>query len=139
MVEEWARLYLDEDVSFRELGKRYEMNPSNIHKTLTKRCGTKWVINFNEKSLRKVISEEIEVPELLSESTIQRIKEKCKARRTWQHGSQKYEYLLSRIIFDKDTGYALTGTNNVDKRNYRPYRCNGKTYSINANDFENAF
>ena len=138
MVEEWARLYLDEDVSFRELGKLYRMNPSNIHKTLTKRCGTKWLINFNEKSLRKDMLVELKIPRLLPESKIQRIKEKCKARRTWQHGSQKYEYLLSRIIFDKDTGYALTGTNNGGKKNYRPYGCNGKPYSINADEAENA-
>ncbi|MGA3281054.1 MAG: recombinase family protein [Smithella sp.] len=139
MVLEWSRLYLEEDVSFRELGKLYGMNPSNIHKTLTERCGTKWSIKFNEKALRKIIPVELEVPELLPESTIQRIKEKCKARKTWQHGFQKYQYLFSRIIFDKDTGYALTGTaNTAGKRYYRPYRCNGKRYSINADILERA-
>lgn len=137
MVEEWARLYIEEDVSFVELGKRYRMSQKNIHKILTERCGPKWFINFNDKALRRIVRVELKVPELLPESIIQRIKEKCKTRRTWQHGSQKYQYPLSRIIFDKGTGYALTGTaNHAGKRYYRTYRGNDIIYSINADELE---
>jgi hypothetical protein len=79
------------------------------------------------------------VPRLLPEETIERIKMKCKTRKTWEHGNQKYEYLFSRIIFDKDSGFALTGTpNGRGKRYYRTYKGNSKCYMINADTLEKA-
>jgi DNA invertase Pin-like site-specific DNA recombinase len=139
MVEEWAKLYLEEDISFRKLGELYGKSYTNIRKILTERCGTKWFMTFKDESLNKYIPVELKIPRLLDESTIQRIKEKCEARKKWEHGFQKYLYLLSRIIFDESTGHALTGSsNNAGKRYYRLFGCNGKTLNVDADEIEGA-
>jgi len=138
-IEEIARLYLDEDIQFSELGKRYDMNPTNINKLLKKRCGDKWLQRFQNKSCGIDETVVIDIPRLLPEEVIQKIRGKCEARRTWDHATQKYPYLFSRIIFDKDTGYALTGTpNGGGKRYYRPYRGQGYLYMLNADRIEKA-
>jgi hypothetical protein len=93
------------------------------------------------------------IPRLLSEETIQQIRTKCEARRTWQHGAIKFQCLFSRMIFDAETksrkngsqdNIALTGTANAcNKRYYRPFRGADedypyKRYMINADLLENA-
>ena len=51
---------------------------------------------------------------------------------------QKYNYLFSRIIFDKGTGYALTGYSTEGRRFYRPYNGKGHLYTIKADLIEKA-
>jgi site-specific DNA recombinase len=136
-ITEIAMQYLDEDVQFSVLGKRYGMNPSNLHKILTKRCGETWEIEFKEErfGIDKKIA--LQIPRLLPESTIQRIREKCEARRTWDHGTTKYKYLFNRIIFDQETGYALSGTPNATgQRYYKSYKESRNQYMVNANILE---
>lgn len=141
-IETIAREYLEDDVNFKTLGKKYGMNASNLHKILTKRCGDKWPERF--KSLipnkDKPYEENIHtIPRLLDEETIKRIQEKSEGRRTWTHGEQKYHYLFARKIFDVGTTYTLTGTTNAKGvRYYRPYKGKGYQYSINADVLENA-
>lgn len=138
-IEEIARLYLEEDVSLDALGKRCRMNPSNLHKILTKRSGSTWRQRFVKADCGIDVSVETSVPPLLPEPTIEKIRAKCIARRTWDHGSLKNDYLLSRIIFDAETGYALTGTPNAKgKRYYRPYKGSGRAYIVNADLLERA-
>lgn len=143
-IETIAREYLEKDVDFSTLGKRYGMNASYLHSVLTKRCGDRWTIRFKSPIQNKDRPyEEIPikgVPRLLDEETIRRIREKCEGRRTWAHGVQKYHYIFSRKIFDVGTGYALTGTTNKKgQRYYRPYKGEGAyQYSINADVLENA-
>jgi DNA invertase Pin-like site-specific DNA recombinase len=139
IVEEAALLYLHKSVSFKELGKNYGMNPSNLCKILTKRCSDKWVQRFKSKGLGIDETVTIDVPRLLPEAIIDSIKQRCLARKTWEHGSQKYQYLLSRLIFDAETGYALTGTpNGRGVRYYKPYRGNPNSYLLNADLIERA-
>ncbi len=143
-IEEIAREYLEEDVDFSTLGKKYGINASFLHKVLTKRCGDTWTIRFKspiqnkDKPYEKVPLKGI--PRLLDEEMIRRIREKCEGRRTWTHGVQKYVYLFARKIYDADTGYALSGTTNKQGlRYYRPYKGEGAyQYSINADVLENA-
>lgn len=142
-MEAVAREFLEENVDFNTLGKKFGMNGSNLHKILTKRCGDSWTIRFKSPIQNKDRPyEEITIkgiPRLLPEETIRRIRQKCEARRTWTHGFQKYQYLFSRKIFDVDTGYALTGTTNKrGQRYYRPYKGKGYQYSINADVIEKA-
>lgn len=141
-IETIAREYLNEDVDFETLGKRYGINASYLHSVLTKRCGDTWTIQFKSPVQNKDNPYEeitMKVPRLLSEETIRRIRDKCEGRRTWTHGVQKYHYLFSRKIFDVDSGYALTGTaNKKGQRYYRPYKGKDFQYSINADVLENA-
>jgi len=140
LLEQIAETYLREDISYAKLGARYGMNGPNLRKLLAERSGTKWGIRFRSKPLNIDQSVDIEVPALLSAETIKKIKEKSIARRTYVHGSQKYDYLLSRIIFDAKTGYALTGTpNSKGKRYYKPYKGSlANRYMINAEIIESA-
>jgi site-specific DNA recombinase len=138
-ISEIARRYLDEAMPFNILGRQFGMNPSNLHKILTKRSGDTWEQRFRNSACGIDEIVQTKIPPLLPELIIEKIKNKCKARRTWEHGSQKYRYLFSRLIFDKDTGYSLTGTPSPKgKRYYRPYNTNGNTYMVNADLLEEA-
>ena len=67
------------------------------------------------------------------------LRRKCEARRTWDHKTQKYQYLFSRLIFDKDSGFALTGTTNQrGTRYYKPYQGCERRYQVNADALEKA-
>jgi hypothetical protein len=70
--------------------------------------------------------------------TRDKIRAKSEARRKWDHASQKYNYLFSRIIFDKGTDYALTGYSTRGRRFYRPYSGKGHLYTIKADLIEKA-
>ncbi len=141
MIEEISRLYLEEDVPFNELGKIYRMNGTNPHKILTKRSGDTWTQRFRNKNCGIDETVTIHIPRLLPEETIRKIRAKCEARRTWEHGKYKYEYLFSRNIRDADTGNALTGTgNSLGRRYYKPFKATKTTprYMVNANTLESA-
>lgn len=134
-VEEMANAYLNENLSFIGLSKRFGMEQSQIHSILLKRSGAKWKQCFHNKEKGTTETIIINIPPLLSDNVIERIKIKSEARRTYEHASQKYEYLFSRIIYDADTGEALTGSaNEKGMRYYRPYK--NRAYSINAECLE---
>ncbi len=139
MIHEAARLYLEEDYSWNQLAERFGVNGSNLHKTMCYRCGEKWNIHFQDEDFNIDETHTLTIPPLLSEDTIIAIRRKCEARRTWDHKTQKYQYLFSRLIFDKDSGYALTGTKNQrGTRYYKPYQGCKHRYQINADVLEKA-
>ncbi|MBN2109090.1 MAG: recombinase family protein [Deltaproteobacteria bacterium] len=139
-IKKIANTYLGEDIGFGELGRRFKMNGPNLHKILLKRCGNTWEQRFRNKSLKIDETVVIEIPPLLDDIIIKKIEAKSKARKTYEHGCYKHQYLFSRMIFDKNTGYALTGTpNKWDTRYYKPYQ--GATpyrYMVNAELLEKA-
>jgi site-specific DNA recombinase len=139
IIQEVARLYLEEDYSWKQLGERFGMNGTNLHKIMCYRCGDNWSIHFKETEFNIDETIILSIPRLLSEETIIAIRRKCEARRTWDHKTQKYQYLFSRLIFDKDSGYALTGTKNQRGiRYYKPYQGCRHRYQINADALEKA-
>ena len=136
-IQKIADDYLNNNESFEKLGRKYGMNGPNLHKILTKRCGDRWEQRFQIRSLNIDETVLTTVPRLLPEETISQIKQKCNAMRTYEHGHYKYQYLFSRIIFDKNSGYALTGTPNATgKRYYRTYKGVNQSYMINADELE---
>jgi len=140
-VREIAKLYLTEDVSWRALGERFGMNPSNLCKILTLRSGPDWEQEFISKrcGIKETIS--IKVPPLLPEEIIKAVQMKSRDRASWDRKSRKNDYLFSKIIFDKETGFALTGlTNSKGMRYYRPHHPDfGKDrYQVNAEVLEQA-
>src|SRR4030066_1527317 len=86
-IEEIARVYLQEDIQFSELGKRFGMNPTNINKLLKRRCGDKWVQRFQNKNCGIDETVEIGIPRLLPEEVIHKIRAKFVARRKWAYAS----------------------------------------------------
>ena len=118
MIEDIAERYLSGE-SLEQLAKEYNQNPSNLHKTLTQRCGDVWVQTFRHEN-GKVDEIETPIPRLLSDKTIAKIKSRLAANKTYSHGEIKNRYLLSRMIFCKHCGYAMFGQTNAreDKRRY---------------------
>jgi DNA invertase Pin-like site-specific DNA recombinase len=138
-VTEMAHLYINNNVSFPQLGERYHMNSATIWNILTTRCGDTWEQRFQNKTAGIDETVTITIPRLLPESTIQAIKSRCKARRSWEHGQYKHPYLLSRLIFDSESGYALTGTTWRKRlRYYRTFRGSKQHYQVNADVLEPA-
>lgn len=138
-IQEIARLYLEDDCSFEELGKKYGMNPTNLHKILNHRCGNTWKQKFRSKKLNIDEVVNTEIPPLLPENIIEKIRQKSKDRRTWDHKTQKHKYLFSRLIFDKNTGRSITGTtNSKGQRYYKPCDRRSHRYQINADVLEKA-
>ncbi len=140
VVEEAAHLYLYENVTFKQLGKRFGINHAYLWQVLTQRCGDTWEQRFREKRFGIDETVQTPVPRLLPDETIQQIKAKCDARKVWDKGSPGFHhYLLGHIIFDEESGYALTGlTNHLGQQHYRPFSHNIKRYMINAQALEKA-
>ncbi|MGA9754346.1 MAG: hypothetical protein WBV23_04305 [Desulfobaccales bacterium] len=116
------------------------MNGSNLQKILCHRCGDEWEQRFVSK--RHGIDETVitKVPRLLPEETIMAIRKKSGERNSWDKKGQKHPYLFARVIFDADTGKALTGTcNAMGKRYYKPYQgAKRPRYQVNADVLEKA-
>jgi len=115
MVEDVARRYLAGG-KLPMLADEYGVNHANLHKVLTKRCGDTWTQEFRKNS--EVISVETKVPRLLSNETIAALRRKAAANRTYNHGQQKYFYLLHGFIFCEDCGYAMFGQTNHNGHQY---------------------
>ncbi len=138
-IEAIAREYLETNAGFNELGRKFGMNGQYLWRVLTKTAGATWDQRFRLEWARIDETVPTPVPPLLPEETIQAIKDRAKARKTYARGHIKHRYLLGRKIFDTDTGKALTGTaNRGGLRYYRPHSGDGYKYSINAEVLERA-
>jgi site-specific DNA recombinase len=104
----------------RQLGYDY----SFLHKTLTRRCGDKWELAFDSDELNIHERVVIDIPCLLSDKTIKAVREKVEANKTYKHRNRDRNYLLQRLVFCDECGYALSGiTNHGIKQYYRhPYQ-----------------
>lgn len=148
IIQDCAKRYLAKHgESIVALAAEYGMNASNLHKILTKSSGAKWQIKFNAPKWNKKATVAIEIPRLLDEKTIKRIRSRAAANRTFLHGHIKHHYLLSRAIFCIHCGYAMFGqTNKNGKRYYRhlhtarvrPCKDPARKMWIPADEVENA-
>jgi len=140
-VREIARLYLEKDLSWKDLGRQFGMNASNLRKILCLRCGPEWEQQFISK--RHGIDETVvtPVPPLLPTEIIEAIRAKSDNRKTWDRvGGRKYQYLLARFVFDVGTGLTLTGlSNSMGIRYYRVNKPDAPNrYQVNAQVLEQA-
>ncbi len=128
-IEEAARIYLNESVSWTELGKRLPlpMSAGNIHRILTKDSGSVWHQFGNP----------VPIPRLLDEEIIKAIRAKSEDRRTWDHGTPKHKYIFNRLIRDANPPhYALSGSSKYGVRYYKTYKGQEIRYQLNADDLE---
>src|SRR5262249_54928445 len=111
LIEDAAKRYLNRE-PLPKIAEEYGMNHSALHIILTKRAGTEWVQTFCVPKFK--IKEEVptKIPELLDEDTIKAILERVAANKTYSHGQNKNDYLLSRMVFCAHCGYALFGQTN---------------------------
>lgn len=140
IVEDAAKRYLSGE-SKDSIATSYNMYPANLLKLLKESCGDEWKNRLTCKRDRIDETVTIKIPRLLEEPVIRKIHERAKSNKTYNHGSYKRQYLLSGLIFDSATGYALTGTANTKgQRYYRPYQRRVEHhYIVNADVIETAF
>ncbi|MFT3784344.1 MAG: recombinase family protein [Nibricoccus sp.] len=119
IIEDVAKRYLRGE-RLPNLAREYRMNHSNLHKILTKRSGTEWQIEFTSErdQIHEIVK--IEIPRLLPEKTIQAIKAKAEANRTFTHGQILHQYLFGHVIFCDHCGYAIFGQ--TDRSGRQCYR-----------------
>lgn len=93
------------------------MSYVNLLKTLSKRCGDQWTVNFKEEEPITY-----QVPRILSEDTIQRIRDRVDFNRTSNRTDVINKYVLSGFIHCEQCGNLLTGkSQHPDQGNYRYY------------------
>lgn len=136
-VNQVARLYLEGGHSWRTLGEKFGMNYANLAVIMRERCGDTWEQHFKSKRHGIDVTVPTRVPRLLPESVILAIREKSADRATWDKKTQATEYLFSRIIFDAETGHALSGNcNSRGQRYYKPFHGEAHKYTLNADTIE---
>ncbi|MGB7548071.1 MAG: recombinase family protein, partial [Terracidiphilus sp.] len=146
IIQDAAKRYLAGE-RLPDLAREYKMNHANLHKILSKRCGTEWVQTFdsNKLNIHEVVMTEI--PRLLPEETIKAIHERAEANRTYRRGPRGNRYLLSHVIFCAHCGYALFGQTNRNGNQFyrhchteRTRPCNGPEFKswVKAEEIEDA-
>jgi len=120
-IEHAADRYIAGD-SLTDIADSMGRTTSNLHKILTEQSGDKWIVRFKIPKFN--IDEEIEisVPRLLPEEKIQAIKKKAQAKKTFEHGKIKNQYLISRMVFCSQCGLALAATTNRNASQNQYYR-----------------
>ncbi len=111
IIKDAAKRYLSGE-SIDDIASLYGMNTPNLNKILKHRCGEKWEQRFRSKQLNIDETVTTIIPPLLPESIIKQIHERSEANRTYTHGMNKNQYLLSRMIFCEKCGFALFGQAN---------------------------
>jgi uncharacterized small protein (DUF1192 family) len=141
---EWAAdQYLNHGKSVADLAKMLDINHTNLWKTMNHRAGDTWEQRFHSKELNIDETVTITIPRLLPQKTIDAIHKQAAANKTYSHGEIKHRYLLSRMVFCTDCGYAMFGqTNHGNRRYYRHARervtpCNPSLW-IRADELEQA-
>jgi len=139
IIEQIANEYL-EGGKGKEIAKKYGINYSPMMKVLRERCGDSWDISLKNKRLNIHETITMKVPRLLPEKTIQAIRKKIDANRTYMHGEIKHVYPLRGMIFCSECGFALSGqVNRWEKRYYRHPKSECKAFnSIPAEIVEDA-
>jgi DNA invertase Pin-like site-specific DNA recombinase len=138
-----AREYLS-GKKMSDIARTLGMNHPNLWKILTKRSGNRWDLRFNKPDLNIDETITIKIPPLLTDETIEAIKAKAKANKTYHHGHIKYRYLLSRMIFCGHCGYAMFGQTNHSTVSYyrharnRKNACEHPGFWVRADDVETA-
>ena len=137
LLEQIAQEYLETNIGFERLSKKYGFKSwSHLRITLL-RAGDTWLQSFKKG---KIIVP-TKVHELLKPEVIEAIKKKAKKNLTYDRGNQKHKYLLSKLVrlIDKEQkkGYApLTGTCRRNWRSYQTFKKPGKSYRIPAEILE---
>ncbi len=123
-IEGIAKRYLRGE-SLVELAHELGMKHANMYTLMRERLGDTWTQTFypnkrspTDKGPPEIVT--IKIPRLLPEKTIEAIRAKLQANKTYSHGSQKYDYLLSRMVFCQHCGTSLSGQ--VTRSTNRYYR-----------------
>jgi site-specific DNA recombinase len=125
MAQDVAARYLAGE-SMKALAKEYGSDHSSLHRTITERCGDRWIQRVRCKELSIDETIETEVPRLLPDDVIEACKKRAVIQKTYHHQKVKSNtrrWPLSCRIFCEHCGLALTGcVAGKEKRYYRHSR-----------------
>jgi site-specific DNA recombinase len=129
--------------SLQDIAKALGMNMPNLWKILNHRSGDTWNVRLECADLNIDETVTIKIPRLLPEETIAQIKARAAGNKTYTHGEIKHKYLLSRMVFCAECGYAMFGqTNHNNRRYYRHARHRARqcdmSQRVPAEDLERA-
>jgi len=117
-----AKRYLAGE-SMADLASEFKMNHANLHKIMTRRCGSEWTQTFRCAKLDIDETVMTMVPALLTEQTIKAIRRRAEANRTWLRGQgTTHKYLLGHVVFCGNCGHALLGQASHSGCRHRYYR-----------------
>ena len=108
------------------IAKSHGMSRSNLWKLLNHRCGSKFSISFKSERLNIDEVVELAIPALLPDKIIEQIHKRAESNTTFNHGAIRHKYLLSRMIFCRECGRALTGAYYSGYKYYRHAVVNSK-------------
>ena len=130
IVKDAAKRYLAGE-PMKQIAVSYGMNHPNLNKLLKKRCGDTWEQTFISKKLNINETVKTKIPRLLSEDTIKKLHQRSEANQTYCKGQRINPYLLGRMIFCENCGFALFGqANHYGRLYYRHPRDRGcKTFN----------
>ena len=144
-IEGVAELYLAGE-SLENIAIEHGVNHASLHKTLMLRSGKEWAITFEVDGVvvrDKPLVVPVAVPELLPPATVEAVRSRAKANKTYTHGAIKHDYLLRRVVFCARCGYAMFGQTNHNGRRYyrhchnqRARRCDSPLHSVPADMLE---
>jgi DNA invertase Pin-like site-specific DNA recombinase len=125
LVEEVAERYLKGE-GIDRIALEKGMSHSHLSGILRDRCGTEWRQEFrsDELNIHEVVT--TKVPALLDGKTIERLKARMKANRTYLHKPpvSKHDHLLRGLVFCAECGCSMFGQPPVTRcgKPYRYYR-----------------
>jgi len=104
------------------LAKTLGVNHVSLWKTLTRRSGDTWETRYRSKELGVDEIVTLKIPRLLPQSTIDKILKRANSNKTYTHGTYKHKYLLARMVFCAECGYAMFGQTNLHGAQNSYYR-----------------
>ena len=118
-AQKMVKVYLHENISTRELAKRFDMPVSTTQDLLRRFTGSTWVQTFHSKKYK--IHEEIPtwMPPFVDPETERQLLAKLKSKQRYEYKVQKWQYLFSHIIYDAENGMTLSGTSGDYYRTWR--------------------
>jgi DNA invertase Pin-like site-specific DNA recombinase len=131
IITDAANRYLNGE-SLQTIAAFYNMNLPNLHKLLKERSGDTWNVCFKSKDFGIDETVIIKVPRLLPQNVIDEIKKRSESNKTYTHGQSKNKYLLSRMIFCDECGYALPGTPSHNRKLYYKHSRNCGCKNFNS-------
>ena len=104
-----------------KVAQKIGMSMQQLHTIFHKSCGSKWEVKFKDLDDPIVL----EIPALLDDKTIEKIKRRFDDNKTVFHGKRVHKYLLAHLIFCSHCGEPLSGM--TDKKwGYQYYRHKAK-------------
>jgi len=120
-IEYAARRYLAGG-SIPKIAKTLGISGPYLQTVLSKRSGENWEIRFKSDRLKIDETVKFKVPRLLPQKTIDAVIEQAQSNKTYTHGEIKNKYLLSRMIFCDQCGYAMYGKTISSGKKYYIHR-----------------